>query len=137
MSVSHVPPSHDAHGQPKRRKVRKGTHSCWECKRRKMKCIFDPRISSTSCNGCRRRGSPCIGQEFSEGQENVHEDIGTSGDGTFFDGRTHHNLTPESTIMESSQFHKFSEVRLSSGSSLQYDIIVPDGFLAISPNYQK
>ncbi|KAL5340614.1 hypothetical protein BJX70DRAFT_102110 [Aspergillus crustosus] len=63
--------SHDAHGQAKRRKVRKGTHSCWECKRRKMKCRFDPRIASTSCNGCRRRGSPCISQEFPEGLEDV------------------------------------------------------------------
>lgn len=47
----------------KRRKVRKGTHSCWECKRRKMKCIFSL-ITSAACNGCRRRGSKCVRQEF-------------------------------------------------------------------------
>ncbi|KAH6984360.1 hypothetical protein BKA56DRAFT_314895 [Ilyonectria sp. MPI-CAGE-AT-0026] len=54
-----------AKSESKRRKVRKGTHSCWECKRRKMKCIFDPLVNG-SCNGCRRRGSKCVGQEFSE-----------------------------------------------------------------------
>ncbi|KAF2496440.1 hypothetical protein BU16DRAFT_437020, partial [Lophium mytilinum] len=47
----------------KRRKVRKGTRSCWECKRRKMRCIFD---TEAICKGCRRRGSKCISQEFPE-----------------------------------------------------------------------
>ncbi|EDU47224.1 C6 zinc finger domain containing protein [Pyrenophora tritici-repentis Pt-1C-BFP] len=64
MSSPRATPSHDTFSNAKRRKVRKGTHSCWECKRRKMKCIFDPHIASTSCNGCRQRGSPCISQEF-------------------------------------------------------------------------
>ncbi|KAJ6128201.1 hypothetical protein N7471_009418 [Penicillium samsonianum] len=119
MSVPHVAPSHDAYGQTKRRKVRKGTHSCWECKRRKMKCRFDPRIASTSCNGCRRRGSPCISQEFPEDLEHVLMSIETtSGDGTSFDGRTRlaipsartdRILTPMSTIMETSPYHKFPE----------------------------
>jgi hypothetical protein len=58
--------SHDTYLKAKWRKVRKGTHSYWECKRKKIKCIFDPRIASTSCNGCRRRGSQCISQEFVE-----------------------------------------------------------------------
>ena len=48
-----------------RRKVRKGTFSCWECKRRKMKCIFDS-TSNTLCSPCRRRGSECISQEYPE-----------------------------------------------------------------------
>ncbi|KAJ6133990.1 hypothetical protein N7523_000312 [Penicillium sp. IBT 18751x] len=120
MSVPHVAPSHDAYGQPKRRKVRKGTHSCWECKRRKMKCRFDPRISSTCCNGCRRRGSPCISQEFPEDDlENVLMNIeSASGDGISFNGRTRpatpskrtdHILTPVSMIVETSPYHKSSE----------------------------
>ena len=63
-----------AQSEPKRRRLRKGTHSCWECKRRKMKCIFDPLTdSTTACNGCRRRGSPCISQDFPE-------DVSFSGD---------------------------------------------------------
>lgn len=121
MSVPHVvAPSHDAYGQPKRRKVRKGTHSCWECKRRKMKCRFDPRIASTSCNGCRRRGSPCISQEFPEDLENVIMSIGsTTGEVSSFDARTRpatpnertdRILTPVSTIMETSPYHRSPEV---------------------------
>jgi Fungal Zn(2)-Cys(6) binuclear cluster domain. len=46
----------------KRRELRKGTQSCWECKRRKVRCIF---VSTHStCNHCRRRGTTCIGQEY-------------------------------------------------------------------------
>ena len=30
-----------------------------------MKCIFGP-LANTTCDGCRRRGSRCISQEFSE-----------------------------------------------------------------------
>jgi hypothetical protein len=71
MSSPRAAPSHDTFPNAKRRKVRKGTHSCWECKRRKMKCIFDPRITSTSCNGCRQRGSPCISQEFVQDDSHV------------------------------------------------------------------
>ncbi|KAJ5459367.1 hypothetical protein N7530_011311 [Penicillium desertorum] len=118
MSVPNVAPSH-AYGPHKRRKVRKGTHSCWECKRRRMKCRLDPRIASTSCDGCRRRGSPCISQEFPEDLENVLMSIGTtSGDGTPFDGRTRpatpsartdRILTPVSTITETSPYHKSPE----------------------------
>ena len=66
MSSPNVPPSDHAHSVSKRRKLRKGTHSCWECKRRKMKCIFDPLANTAVCNGCRRRGGHCISQEFPE-----------------------------------------------------------------------
>jgi len=122
MSVPRVASSQDAYGPAKRRKVRKGTHSCWECKRRKMKCRFDPRISSTSCNGCRRRGSPCISQEFPE-NDNVLMSIATTrGDGTSFDGRDC-IFTPMSTIMEPSQYSKFSEVCFSQLSLLFCSIL--------------
>ena len=51
------------HGtDPKRRKVRKGTQSCWECKRRKVRCIFLA-TSDTICQNCRRRGTACNSQE--------------------------------------------------------------------------
>ncbi|KAF7591407.1 hypothetical protein BBP40_001568 [Aspergillus hancockii] len=46
----------------KRRKVRKGTQSCWECKRRKVRCIF-AFPASIVCDNCSRRGTPCISQE--------------------------------------------------------------------------
>lgn len=47
------------------RKVRKGTRSCWECKRRKTRCIF-PASGETTCICCQRRRVPCIGQEIPE-----------------------------------------------------------------------
>ncbi|KAK4454646.1 hypothetical protein QBC34DRAFT_392261 [Podospora aff. communis PSN243] len=54
----------------KRRKVRKGTQSCWECKRRKTRCTFvSPRESV--CDGCRSRQTKCIGQDFHE-EKNIH-----------------------------------------------------------------
>ncbi|KAG2412311.1 hypothetical protein HFD88_009868 [Aspergillus terreus] len=123
MSVSHVAPSYDAYWQAKRRKVRKGTHSCWECKRRKMKCIFDPRIASASCIGCRRRGSPCISQEFPEDLADVPMRVETSiSDGTPSDGRARAPmpsertdpsvLTPLSADVQSSRHHQSPEARL-------------------------
>ncbi|RDW65976.1 hypothetical protein BP6252_09611 [Coleophoma cylindrospora] len=47
----------------KRRKVRKGTRSCWDCKRRKMKCLFES-PEAANCIGCSKRGSKCVSQEF-------------------------------------------------------------------------
>src|ERR1700742_4566356 len=61
----------DTPPESKRRKVRKGTFSCWECKRRKMRCILDP--PNTVCNSCRRRASKCISQEFPEDGWVSHE----------------------------------------------------------------
>ncbi|OJJ05784.1 hypothetical protein ASPVEDRAFT_32140 [Aspergillus versicolor CBS 583.65] len=55
----------DNRNDAKRRKVRKGTRSCWECRRRKMKCIF-AYDTDDICISCRRRGAKCVGQEFPE-----------------------------------------------------------------------
>ncbi|KAI0191320.1 hypothetical protein F4808DRAFT_444006 [Astrocystis sublimbata] len=49
----------------RRRKLRKGTSSCWECKRRKIRCVSSL-ASGAACIGCRRRGTNCVSQEFSE-----------------------------------------------------------------------
>ncbi|KAF4971475.1 hypothetical protein FSARC_1703 [Fusarium sarcochroum] len=50
---------------PKRRKIRKGTRSCWECKRRKIRCSFtDP--AGPVCIPCQRRGNTCASQEYPE-----------------------------------------------------------------------
>lgn len=66
---SHAPPDqgHETEGgsQSKRRKVRKGTRSCWECRRRKMKCIFGS-PADTICVSCKRRGAKCVDQQFPE-----------------------------------------------------------------------
>ncbi|KAJ5263627.1 hypothetical protein N7478_011232 [Penicillium angulare] len=52
--------------ETKRRKVRKGTQSCWDCKRRKVRCIFSSSTDSI-CSNCRRRRKPCISQEIPDG----------------------------------------------------------------------
>ena len=48
-----------------KRKVRKGTRSCWECKRRKIRCII-PATGDAKCDFCQRRRVPCAGQEIPE-----------------------------------------------------------------------
>lgn len=64
--VSHTRSSIDADGRaPKRRKTRKGTRSCWACKRRKVKCTY-ARPADDVCIGCARRCLECISQEFPE-----------------------------------------------------------------------
>ena len=55
----------DGDSQTKRRKVRKGTRSCWECRRRKMKCTFGL-SADTACISCQRRGAKCVDQQFPE-----------------------------------------------------------------------
>ncbi|KFY33457.1 hypothetical protein V494_07610 [Pseudogymnoascus sp. VKM F-4513 (FW-928)] len=51
--------------EAKRRRLRKGTHSCWACKRRKVRCTFAS-SADTMCIICRRRGTKCISQELPE-----------------------------------------------------------------------
>ncbi|KAJ5553354.1 hypothetical protein N7494_002732 [Penicillium frequentans] len=56
----------------KRRKLRKGTTSCWECKHRKKKCEFG--AESATCDTCQRLGLPCVSQDLKD-PVNVHEDL--------------------------------------------------------------
>ncbi|THC92573.1 hypothetical protein EYZ11_007936 [Aspergillus tanneri] len=66
MSMSHLPEPNPPQGfEVKRRKIRKGTSSCWECKRRKIRCTFGPTLDNI-CVGCQRRGTRCLSQEFPE-----------------------------------------------------------------------
>lgn len=55
-------PDDELDHEPKRRKVRKGTQSCWECKRRKVRCVFE--TTETICQNCRRRSTACISQDL-------------------------------------------------------------------------
>ncbi|KAL3464831.1 hypothetical protein BJX64DRAFT_253834 [Aspergillus heterothallicus] len=65
-------PSDEA-GRP--RKVRKGTHSCRECRRRKVRCTFSS-SRDTICITCHRRGTKCVSQGFVEGLEQyIEEDV--------------------------------------------------------------
>ena len=68
--------------ETKRRKVRKGTQSCWECKRRKVRCVFLA-TRDTICQNCRRRGTACNSQEqpdvsvpSSSGSNQIQERLG-------------------------------------------------------------
>ncbi|KAI1429260.1 hypothetical protein F5Y12DRAFT_474908 [Xylaria sp. FL1777] len=61
-SPTHEAPSLVAQAEGNRRRLRKGTRSCWECKRRKNKCTWSR--SEEKCDGCHRRGTRCVGQEF-------------------------------------------------------------------------
>jgi hypothetical protein len=54
---------HDHHARKRRRSLRKGTHSCWACKRRKEKCSYE---DGDVCNGCLRRGTRCVSQRFAD-----------------------------------------------------------------------
>ncbi|KAF4457194.1 hypothetical protein F53441_838 [Fusarium austroafricanum] len=66
--TSSVPAEADsAAPAPKRRKLRKGTASCWECKRRKAKCIFSDNLGI--CDSCKKRGTDCVSQESEEPPE--------------------------------------------------------------------
>ncbi|KAF2630847.1 hypothetical protein BU25DRAFT_408120 [Macroventuria anomochaeta] len=47
---------------PTRKKMRKGTHSCFECRRRKIRCIYQS-DNPDVCSECFARGSRCIDQE--------------------------------------------------------------------------
>ncbi|KAK6512591.1 hypothetical protein TWF481_001475 [Arthrobotrys musiformis] len=58
-----------------RRRIRKGTRSCWECKRKKIRCTFS-RLADNICDTCKRRGLPCVGQEFPEGPQSNRRQLG-------------------------------------------------------------
>ncbi|KAH8646215.1 hypothetical protein BX600DRAFT_157812 [Xylariales sp. PMI_506] len=49
----------------RRRKLRKGTRSCWECKRRKIRCVYSSNTDKV-CVHCRRRGATCVSQDLPE-----------------------------------------------------------------------
>lgn len=57
-----------SHLSAKRRKVRKGTQSCWACKRRKVRCIFSVSTNSV-CDNCVKRKTQCIGQEYLDDED--------------------------------------------------------------------
>lgn len=98
----------------KRQKLRKGTHSCWACKRRKMKCVFDP-FHNTICKPCQIRGSKCVSQEFAEdvwipdmrtGGGTIDTDQGRTPLTSSEDGKrpSYGIPTPTSTILTTSAF---------------------------------
>ncbi|CVK92158.1 uncharacterized protein FPRN_09781 [Fusarium proliferatum] len=60
--------SRQAKARSQARSIRKGTHSCWECRRRKIRCQFSA-PDDLVCRPCGNRGSICRGQEFADESE--------------------------------------------------------------------
>ncbi|KAH7121876.1 C6 zinc finger domain-containing protein [Dactylonectria estremocensis] len=60
-----APASPSSRTDAKRRRIRKGTRSCWECKRRKIRCSYAA-PGDDVCVGCDRRGSRCLSQAVPE-----------------------------------------------------------------------
>ncbi|KAF5257048.1 hypothetical protein FOXYS1_12446 [Fusarium oxysporum] len=60
--------SNEAKTRVQARNIRKGTHSCWECRRRKIRCQFSA-PGDMVCTPCRNRGSICRGQEVADESE--------------------------------------------------------------------
>ena len=52
-----------------RKKMRKGTRSCLECRRRKIRCVSSS--DSKICNGCVSRGTQCVDQEYGDGRPSI------------------------------------------------------------------
>ncbi|KAE8415994.1 hypothetical protein BDV36DRAFT_214123 [Aspergillus pseudocaelatus] len=63
---------------PPARRMRKGTHSCVSCRRRKVRCIFPP-SNSERCIHCARRGSSCVSQGSDVFQLNYDSNQTSSG----------------------------------------------------------
>lgn len=55
-----MPPPSTPATVPRKGGMRKGTHSCYECRKRKVRCIFAK--DSPICNGCVERGRSCTEQ---------------------------------------------------------------------------
>lgn len=62
-----LPP--DALNETRLRKCRKGTISCWACKKRKVRCNFVK--GDSTCDGCKIRDIACISQEFPDESDQV------------------------------------------------------------------
>ncbi|KAJ5396218.1 uncharacterized protein N7487_010521 [Penicillium crustosum] len=58
-------------GEHRRKRVRKGTRSCWECRRRKVKCTYQSEDDNV-CVSCLDKGTSCLSQEFVEDQPPRH-----------------------------------------------------------------
>ncbi|OQD65082.1 hypothetical protein PENPOL_c006G06294 [Penicillium polonicum] len=69
MQSTHNPPTRP--GDQPRKKIRKGTRSCWQCKHRKVRCNYAS-DSDQTCKECLARGLPCRSQELPE-PENPRE----------------------------------------------------------------
>lgn len=77
-------PNHETHNSAdasavRHRRLRRGTSSCWECKRHKIRCHFKSG-DVAACESCTRRSSRCIPQTQPQAplvpRNPCHQDIG-------------------------------------------------------------
>ncbi|PVI04215.1 hypothetical protein DM02DRAFT_519077 [Periconia macrospinosa] len=92
--------SGDEQGNLKKRKIRKGTRSCWECKRRKARCSLSQTRDISVCDGCKRRGTRCVGQEYPDApsKQHVGERLGRVEDLLTSLGREINTTTPNNSV---------------------------------------
>ncbi|KAL8998605.1 MAG: hypothetical protein Q9169_002356 [Polycauliona sp. 2 TL-2023] len=57
-------PSSESSDYNPRKRMRKGTHSCLECRRRKIRCIYED--DATTCNRCITKRLDCADQEYGD-----------------------------------------------------------------------
>lgn len=67
MALTNSPADVALHHAPK--KMRKGTHSCSECRRRKTRCVSTS--DSEICNGCISRGTECVDQACGDSRPSI------------------------------------------------------------------
>ncbi|RAL02545.1 uncharacterized protein BO80DRAFT_453784 [Aspergillus ibericus CBS 121593] len=73
LSMSTTPSSSpDLRPVAKRRKIRKGTFSCWECKHRKRRCELE--AAGAACAYCQARDIHCVGQDHPDPRSSRNED---------------------------------------------------------------
>jgi hypothetical protein len=70
-----TPKSISSESPPKPKRLRLGTRSCAECRRRKVRCIFPP--NSKTCQGCATHEILCISQQSAQVQKvGPYQDVG-------------------------------------------------------------
>ncbi|KAL8662587.1 MAG: hypothetical protein Q9168_008232, partial [Polycauliona sp. 1 TL-2023] len=57
-------PSSESSDYNPRKRMRKGTHSCLECRRRKIRCIYEE--DATACTRCTTKRLQCADQEYGD-----------------------------------------------------------------------
>lgn len=126
---------------PKQNKVRKGTHSCWECRRRKVKCVFAT-PTDARCIICQRRDSTCTSQSadspFNTPQNkgyaaNSHGQIGRDTD----DDRDVRQLTPTLVLPSSTEVGERCSFQYMLVARMHYEFEPNSGYWKLSLRRSK
>ena len=97
-------------------------HSCQECRRRKVRCIFAS-ARDTVCITCTRRGSRCLSQaDLADAHSDRALDAGNNGNASSLEGITGHGASPNdgstsASLDTSSAWHGLQSPSLSSNTA--------------------